>query len=163
MLDWILIILGSALTIAGIIGCIIPSIPGPPLNLLALLLINWIDQINFTNNLLIAFFIAVIVITIVDYLLPVISGKAYGASRYGIWGSMLGMIAGMIIFPPFGMLFGIVLGAIAGELYAGKENSAALKAGFYTFLISIFLIITKLALSVIISYHFFNETFNYIF
>ena len=162
-MDWILIILGLILTLAGIIGCIIPSIPGPPLNFIALMLLNWVDAAIFTREFMITFFVAVVAVTVIDYSLPIISGKAYGASRYGIWGSMIGMLVGIIFFPPFGMLIGIILGAIVGELYAGKENSDALRAGLYTFLISIFLIVIKLILSALMSYHFFKESIKYIF
>ncbi len=161
-MDYLLIILGLAFTVAGLIGCIIPSIPGPPLNFIALLLLYWTDETIFTNEFIIIFFVATATVTLTDYALP-FSGKAFGVSRYGIWGSMLGMLAGMIFFPPFGMLFGIAIGAVAGELYAGKENSEALKAGLFTFLVSILMIVVKLVLSVIMSYHFFKETVIYIF
>ena len=161
-MDWLLIILGLGFAIAGLIGCIIPSIPGPPLNFVALLLLNWVDPTIFTKEFMFVFFITVATVTIVDYTLP-LSGKMFGVSRYGIWGSMLGMLGGMIFFPPFGMLIGIAVGAVAGELYAGKENSEALKAGLFTFLVSILMIVVKLVLSVIMSYHFFKETVNYIF
>ncbi len=161
-MDYFLIFLGIAFTIVGLIGCIIPSIPGPPLNFIALLLLYWVDTNIFTSNFMLTFFWATVTVTLVDYGLP-FSGKAFGVSRYGIWGSMLGMLAGMIFFPPFGMLFGIAIGAIAGELYAGKENSDALKAGLFTFLVSIVMIVVKLVLSVIMSYHFFKETVSYIF
>jgi uncharacterized protein YqgC (DUF456 family) len=161
-MDYLLIFLGIAFTIAGLIGCIIPSIPGPPLNFVALLLLNWVDSSIFSNEFMFIFFISVASVTIGDYMLP-LSGKAFGVSRYGIWGSMLGMLAGMIFFPPFGMLIGIAVGAIVGELYAGKENSEALKAGLFTFIVSILMIVVKLVLSVIMSYHFFKETVSYIF
>ena len=161
-MDYLLIFLGLAFTIAGLIGCIIPSIPGPPLNFVALLLLNWVDSSIFSNEFLLIFFFSVASVTFADYMLP-LSGKAFGVSRYGIWGSMLGMLTGMIFFPPLGMLLGIAVGAIAGELYAGKENSDALKAGLFTFLVSILMIVVKLVLSVIMSYHFFKETVNYIF
>ncbi|MBL1213916.1 MAG: DUF456 domain-containing protein [Ignavibacteriae bacterium] len=161
-MDYLLIFLGLAFTIAGLIGCIIPSIPGPPLNFIALLLLNWVDSSIFSNEFMLIFFFSVATVTFGDYMLP-LSGKAFGVSRYGIWGSMLGMLAGIIFFPPFGMLIGIAVGAVVGELYAGKENSEALKAGLFTFLVSILMIVVKLVLSVIMSYHFFKETVKYIF
>jgi uncharacterized protein YqgC (DUF456 family) len=162
-MDYFLIFLGIAFTIVGLIGCIIPSIPGPPLNFIALLLLYWVDTDIFTSNFMLTFFWATVSVTVFEYAMPFMGGKAFGVSRYGIWGSMLGMLAGMILFPPFGMLIGIGVGAIAGELYAGKENSDALKAGLFTFLVSILMIVVKLVLSVIMSYHFFKETVSYIF
>lgn len=162
-MDYLLIFLGLAFTIAGLIGCIIPSIPGPPLNFIALLLIYWVDTDIFTSNFMLTFFWATVSVTVFEYAMPFIGAKAFGVSRYGIWGSMLGMLAGMIFFPPLGMLIGIAVGAIAGELYAGKENSEALKAGLFTFIVSILMIVVKLVLSVIMSYHFFKETVGYIF
>ena len=73
------------------------------------------------------------------------------------------MIVGIIFFPPIGMILGLILGAIAGELIAGKENSEALKAGFASFVLSIFMIIVKLSLSILFTYHFFVESIEILF
>lgn len=152
--DIILPILGLVLSVVGIIGCFIPSIPGPPLNFIALLLLKFFDTASFSALFLVVLGIITLIITILDYVLPVIGAKFYGASKYGIWGSIIGMIAGLFFFPPFGMITGVFLGAVIGEVVAGRENSKAIKAGFGTFIISISMIVVKFTLSAVMSFYF---------
>ena len=71
---------------------------------------------------------------ILDYIIPVAGAKKYGATKYGLWGSALGMVVGLFIFPPFGLFFGGFIGAMAGELFAGKKGDDALKAGLGVFI-----------------------------
>ena len=68
-----------------------------------------------------------IVITILDYVLPVWGAKRYKASNHGIWGSIIGMFIGMIFFPPWGMILGLLFGAVIGELIDGKKTLKLLK------------------------------------
>ena len=60
------------------------------------------------------------VVTVVDLFLPVLGAKRRGASRAGVWLSLAGLVVGMFVFPPFGFLLGAFLGALVGELLAGK-------------------------------------------
>ena len=53
-----------------------------------------------------------------DLVLPLITAKRFGASGYGLWGSFIGMILGLILFPPLGALLGLMAGAVGG-LMAG--------------------------------------------
>jgi len=70
------------------------------------------------------------------------------------------MMAGIIFFPPFGMIFGVFIGAILGELIAGKENSIALKAGLATFIGSMAAVLIKLSLSLVMAFYFFVYIFK---
>jgi uncharacterized protein YqgC (DUF456 family) len=58
------------------------------------------------------------------------------------------------------MVLGMFIGAILGELKAGKENSVALKAGLLTFIGSITSIFIKLSLSVVMAFYFFIFLFK---
>jgi uncharacterized protein YqgC (DUF456 family) len=91
---------------------------------------------------------------LLDYILPSLGAKYFGASKYGIWGSFIGMFAGIFLFPPWGMIAGIISGAVIGELIAGQSKSQALKAGAATFILSILMIVLKLILSVIMTFYF---------
>lgn len=104
-----------------------------------------------------------LIVTVFDYVLPVWGAKVYKASNYGIWGSIVGMFAGMIFFPPWGMILGLLIGAVVGELLAGKSSSSAIKIGFITFLASLAMIIIKLILAGAMTFSFLLETLvNYL-
>ncbi|MBA3062672.1 MAG: DUF456 domain-containing protein, partial [Atribacteria sp.] len=112
------------------------------------------------KSFLIRFAVLTVIVSLMDYFLPLLGAKLYGTSKYGIWGAIIGMIAGIIFFPPFGMILGIFIGAIVGELIAGKENSMALKAGMVTFIGSITAVFIKLSLSVVMAFYFFIYLFK---
>jgi len=78
--------------------------------------------------------------------------KFFGGSKYGVWGSMVGLLAGLFI-PPIGIIVGPFIGAVAGEILAGnKEN--ALKAGFGSFIGFIAGTVVKMLVSLIMLYYF---------
>jgi uncharacterized protein YqgC (DUF456 family) len=160
-MEYGLILLGIICTVIGIIGCIFPAIPGPPLSYAAFILLQFAkEEPVFSKSFLVKFAILTIVVTLGDYFLPLLGAKKYGTSKYGIWGAILGMMAGIIFFPPFGMILGIFIGAIVGELIAGKENSMALKAGLATFIGSMTAVLIKLSLSVVMAFYFFIYLFK---
>ena len=74
-----------------------------------------------------------ILVTILDYVVPAGGAKKYGASKSGVVGAMAGMLIGVFMFPPWGMIVGAFMGAFAGELLARKEGRKALRAGFGVF------------------------------
>jgi len=156
-------ILGLLVAIVGIVGCIIPAIPGPPLNFISLLILELAIEDAFSMEFYIIWGIITILVTILDYVLPLFGAKAYKASGYGIWGSIIGMIIGIIFFPPFGMILGLLVGAVAGELIAGKEGSEAVKVGSVTFITSLLMIVIKLAVSGVLTYYFIARAVEYIF
>jgi len=129
-----LIILGFIFILTGIIGCVIPGIAGPPFSFLALICLsiekNWEP---FSARLLIVLGILTVLVQALDYLLPAVGAKKFGATKYGFWGTIIGMFLGIFFVPPFGIIFGAFLGAILGEIIAGKEASQALRAGWGVF------------------------------
>ena len=163
ILDILIIFIGTGLVILGIIGCIVPALPGPPFNFIAVLLLTLLPESGITSEFIIWLGVLTVLITALDYILPVFGAKVFGVSNYGIAGSFIGMLIGLLFFPPVGLLLGLILGAVAGELIAGKNNSEALKAGAATFLLSIFMILLKLSLSVFMTYHFVIESFKILF
>ena len=161
-MDIVLIIIGFILTIAGVIGCIIPALPGPPLNFIAIILLQISFPDTFRGNMLIIFASLTFIVTGLDYVLPSIGAKKFGVSKYGVIGSFAGMIIGLF-FTPVGMILGLILGAVIGELAAGKKESEAVKAGLITFMLSIFMMLLKFSLSVVMAYYFIKEVINVIF
>lgn len=162
MFEALLIILGLIIAVIGLLGCIIPAIPGPPLNFLSLVILELAIENGFSSDFFILWGIITVVVFLLDYILPVWGAKVYKASSYGIWGSIIGMILGIIFFPPFGMILGLFVGAVIGELLVGKEEWQALKVGSITFFASMLMILVKLAVSGVMTYYFIKRTIEYI-
>jgi uncharacterized protein YqgC (DUF456 family) len=126
------IILGFGLLMAvfGIVACFLPILPGPPISFLSLVLLSWVkDWKAFSPTLLVVLAGATVLVLILDTVVPAAGAKKFGASRLGFWGSMIGMLLGLVFFPPFGLFVGAFVGAMAGELFAGKTGDDALRAG----------------------------------
>ena len=94
-----------------------------------------------------------------DYVIPSLGARRYGASRWGIWGSVAGMLIGIFFFPPFGMLIGAFVGAIAGELLGGKRGIAVLRAGQGILMGILFGAVLKLAVCGVMTYYFIRALF----
>ncbi|MHC1775307.1 MAG: DUF456 domain-containing protein [Lentimicrobium sp.] len=155
-MDWIWITLGVVLTIAGIAGCILPFIPGPPLSYLALLTLLAVEAETFTFRFLGIWLLVVIAVTLLDYYVPIWGTKKFGGSRSGVWGSTIGLIIGIFFFPPFGMIAGPFIGAVIGELMGGKDTGAAFRSGFGSFIGFIAGTVMKLTTSIILAFYFFR-------
>ena len=138
--------------ILGILGCFLPLLPGPPLSYLGLIAIHLTSKIDFSSKFLISWGIIIILVSILDYLIPLWGTKFFGGSKYGVWGSMAGLLAGLFI-PPFGVIVGPLIGAIAGEMLAGNTQNA-LKAGLGSFMGFLATTLVKLLVSLIMLYYF---------
>ena len=151
----VIIITGIILNIIGILGVILPALPGIVLNYIALVLLYTVrGEAVFGIRILIVFGVLTFMVTLLDYILPILGAKKYGASRQGIWGAVIGMLIGMLFFPPLGIVFGLLIGAFVGEIMAGKEHSQALRAGLATFLGSLTSMVVKLVLAIVMTIYF---------
>lgn len=140
MIDWLLLTLAIVLIIVGIIGCVLPVLPGPPLSFIGMLVLHYTRFAEFERLTLLTFGLLAIVVQILDYIVPAWGTKKFGGTKYGMWGSIIGLIIGLFFVPaigPFGIitiLAGPFLGAFVGEVIAGKENDHALRAAFGSFI-----------------------------
>jgi len=152
---------GFVLLVLGIIGCVLPVVPGPPLAYLSLILMSiargWQ---TFSPAALIVLALLTVAVSILDALLPVFASKRQGASKAGVWGSVVGMIAGMLLFPPFGMIIGTFAGAVLGELLFSPRRENALKAGWGVFVGTLMGIGLKLAVCGAIAFFFVRALFE---
>lgn len=156
----VLIILGVICLIIGIVGCIMPALAGPPFSFLALILLSIAKGWEpFSAKFLVAMAVVTIVVMALDYVVPALGAKKFGASRAGFWGAVIGLFGGLILFPPFGMIIGAFLGAIIGELSVGKEGSEALRAGWGVFVGVMFGTLLKLTASGIMTFYFIKALF----
>lgn len=144
------------MAITGILGCIIPAIPGPPLTYASLLLMYIADnpQGEITGKFLIIWLAIVAAVSILDYLLQPYFTKITGGSSLAVRYSIAGMVAGMIFFPPFGIIAGSFIGALIAEFVVNKKPlKNSLLAAFGAFLGFIFGTGLKLAASVTMLYY----------
>ncbi len=155
-MDYFLIITGIIFMLTGIAGCALPVIPGPPISYAGLLLLHFTEKYEFTGKFLIIWAAITVVVTLIDYWIPAWGAKKFGASRAGVWGSIIGLLAGLVFFPPFGIIIGPFAGAVIGELMAGKHSGAALKAGFGSFAGFISGVLLKLMASGMMTWYFFK-------
>ena len=159
-MDYLLLTFGIVLIILGLLGCILPILPGPPLSFIAVLLLHYTDYANFTfTHLFILGFIAMVIYAL-DYVIPIWGTKKFGGSKAGVWGATLGLIIGIFFFPPFGILFGPLVGAIIAETLKGQKFSKAVVAGLGSLVGFILGVGLKLVASVIITYYFIVALFT---
>lgn len=134
-MDVILIIFGFICTIVGILGCFLPILPGPPISFLALLFLQWTERAPFDKNTLWLWAAITIAVTLLDYFVPIYGTKKFGGTKKGIWGSTIGLLIGLVFFPPLGIIIGPFLGAFLGEMSNGNvDNKTALKSAFGSFI-----------------------------
>ena len=150
--DIILACLGVCLLLGGLVGCVLPLIPGPPLSYVALLLLQATRFAGFSPEFLIITAVITVIITILDYLLPVWGAKKWGGSRTGAVGALLGLMGGLF-FLPIGIIVGPFVGAVAGELLTGRHRDDALRSGFGSFIG--FLLGTGMKLTVCLAFTFY--------
>jgi hypothetical protein len=156
MSDYILLIAGILLMILGIIGCLVPVLPGPPFSFLGIILLHLSRFGNFTNAALIILGGIAIVVTLLDYVVPVWGTKKFGGSKYGTRGAAIGLIIGLFL-GPLGLIIGPLLGAFVGELIFRDDINYALRAGFGSLLGFLTGIGLKLAASFVMTFYFVKE------
>ena len=156
-MEIILVILAFVLLAAGILGSFIPILPGPPLSYIGLLILQWSGHGGFSTAFLLAWAGITIVVTVMDYLLPSLMTRQFGGSRAAAIGSFLGLLAGIFLFPPWGIIVGPFLGAFTGELLYNRANGArAFKVALGSFLAFIVGSGVKLVVSSMMLYYAFR-------
>ena len=104
----------SILLFVGIIGCFIPIIPGPPISYGGLLVFHFFSSYTIKENVLWFMAFVVLVITVFDLWVQIYGVKKFGGTKKAVNGSILGLIIGIFLFPPFGIIIGPFTGAFIG-------------------------------------------------
>lgn len=133
-MDIVLIVLAVLCGIIGIVGSVAPGLPGPPVSWLGLLLLSLSSAADHTAVYLVVYAAIAIVITIVDYVVPIIGTKQLGGTKAGATGSTWGLVVSVFVLPLlgitlgpmglFGMLGGPFVGAYLGEKWKGNSDRA---------------------------------------
>jgi len=127
---WWIVTIG--LMFAGLVGTVIPLVPGTVLILLGAVVNHFaLHSIGWTT------LVALTMLTIAALALDIVSGAAgakwFGATRWGAVGGIIGAIVGLFFGLP-GLFLGPLVGAMLGELLGGKGVLPAGKSGWGTFL-----------------------------
>jgi hypothetical protein len=134
LVSFALTAVGLLFAVAGMLGCLLPVVPGPAISFLSLIVLSYVRNWEvFSPAFLVIIGILTVVLFVVDYIMPVRGAKKYGASRWGVTGSVAGMLIGILFFPPWGLFAGAFLGALSGELAARKGGRDALRTGWGVF------------------------------
>lgn len=132
-MDIVWFVLGGMLVLVGIVGCFLPILPGPSIAFVGL----WIQQLKsvapYTAQFLWMWAGITLLVTVLDYWVPVYATKKWGGSKAGIIGCALGLLAGLW-FGPLGIILGLMLGAFAGEVLANKNSTHALRSAMGSFI-----------------------------
>ena len=138
-----LIVVAFLFLLIGIIGCIVPGLPGTPIAYLGLWIAQATERVDFSWQFLLVWGIVMVVVSALDYIVPAWGTKHYGGTKYGVWGSTIGVFVGLF-FGAAGVILGPLVGAVLGEMLSGKALSEALKAGWGSFVGILFGTVIKL-------------------
>lgn len=124
LLAWAII--GLTLVGVGIIGCVVPILPGVQIAYLGLLIFHFMANRPFSSFMLFVWLGAVIAMFILDQLLPLLVLKKLGGSKAGLWGAWIGSFIG-IFLGFFWVFLGSFLGAFIAEWWKCRDYRKSLK------------------------------------
>jgi uncharacterized protein YqgC (DUF456 family) len=147
----LLYILAAVLIVVGLLGVILPALPGLPLVYGGMLLAAWTDGFERISVLtLVVLGILTLLSLLIDFIATAMGAKRVGASRWAVAGAAIGTIAGLF-FGFVGVFIAPFIGAVVGELLyrrkmSGGDLGDAAKIGLGTWLGIIFGVVVKLTL-----------------
>jgi uncharacterized protein YqgC (DUF456 family) len=151
-MDILWLVIAILLMVAGLVGCLLPFLPGPPLSYIGLLVMQLRSDPPFTSKFLWIWAGIMVVVTVLDYIVPIYGTRKFGGTRYGIWGCTIGLVVGIFV-PPWGLILGPFLGAFAGEMIANSNAENAWKAALGSFIGFLFGTLLKLIACLVMLYY----------
>jgi uncharacterized protein len=143
-MDALLYIVGAALIAAGLVGAVLPAIPGIPLLFGGIWLVAGADHYRHLGIWWLLGIASVGTVGIVlDLLAGALGAKRVGASHLAVAGTLVGTLIGLFFGLP-GVLIGPFAGAVFGELAAGNSVLRSTQVGVSTWVGLIFGTIVKL-------------------
>ena len=147
----------ALLGVIGILGSVLPILPGPPVSYLGMLILYvWgtNTQDDLTPTVMLTWLIIAVAVVVLDYIVPSYFTKVTGGSKTAAKASTVGMLIGIVFFPPTGMIIGAFLGALLAEmLIEKKELKHSLKAALGSFIGFLFGTGLKLIASGVMMYY----------
>jgi uncharacterized protein YqgC (DUF456 family) len=140
-------LLAAILVLAGLLGLLLPVLPGPPLLFAGLLAAAWAEDFVYVGAGTLSLLAALALLTYaVDFAATALGAKRFGASKRAVIGAAVGAVVGLFFGLP-GILFGPFIGAVIGELTAQRGLSDAGRAGVGATLGLVLGVAAKLALA----------------
>lgn len=134
-MDVLLLVLGFMCMILGVFGSFLPVLPGPGISWVGLALLYFTNAVPVNYWILGIALLITVILAVLDYVIPAKGTKRFGGSSYGIWGTNIGLIVGILAPVPFGFIIGPFVGALIGELiYDFKDPNRALRAATGSFI-----------------------------
>jgi uncharacterized protein len=155
-MDTFLIVLAGIFLLTGLAGCIFSKLPGTMICYLGIIILQYSSIAEFSVHFFIKWGVLVIAVQGLDYLIPDWGNRKFGGSKKGVWGSLLGMLAGMY-FGPLGITLGAISGAFIGEIVAGKVSNNAIKYRLGAFSFFILGTISQLTVAGILIYYYIDD------
>ena len=146
-----MIIIGILLFV-GIIGCFVPVMPGPPISYGGLLVFHFFSSHSIEENILWFMAFVVIAVTVFDLWVQIYGVKKFGGTKKAVNGSIIGLIIGIFLFPPFGIIIGPFLGAFIGAKMDDPDVNKALRIALGSLAGFVAGTIVKLSVSLYIIY-----------
>ncbi|HEY92169.1 MAG TPA: DUF456 domain-containing protein [Dehalococcoidia bacterium] len=128
-------ILCSILMVIGLLGVVLPILPGIPLSWLGFFIYalgTGFERISIVT--VVIFTILTVLTLILDFAAPMLGAKKYQASKLGIFGAFLGFTIGIFVIGFWGIILGPFIGALLGELIAGRKPKQAIRSALGAFL-----------------------------
>jgi uncharacterized protein YqgC (DUF456 family) len=126
----ILVVLLMAL---GLLGSILPFLPGSPLIFAGAFIYAWYTGFSVITWKILAVLAGLTLISqVLDHLASIYGARRFGASRWGMLGAFLGGVVGIFIGGFAGIFLGPFLGAVLFEWIHGARIQVSLRIGWGT-------------------------------
>lgn len=140
-------VLSTALIVLGLLGIVLPALPGTVLVLAGIVLGAWIDGFTRVSTLAVSTVAVLAIIAwALDYVAALLGAKRAGASRQALIGAALGTVVGLFM-GLVGVLFMPLVGAAIGEWMARRDELRAMRVGVATWLGLMIGMIAKVAIA----------------
>jgi uncharacterized protein YqgC (DUF456 family) len=127
-------IVAALLVAFGVVGVVLPGLPGIPLVLVGLVVGAWIDDFAYVGRgSLVVIALLALLATAVEFAASALGAKRAGAHRRAVIGAALGALVGIFFALP-GILIGPFVGAVIGEFSARGNLARAGRVGVATWL-----------------------------
>jgi uncharacterized protein len=129
MTSTLLLLIGIGLIVLGVIGLVLPMLPGIALIYVGIFTVAWADDFTRIGPLmLVGMLLLTLAATAIDHLAGIFGARQGGASGWGVFGAALGAVVGLFFGLP-GVILGPAIGALAFEYFRNPDAKRALKAG----------------------------------
>jgi uncharacterized protein YqgC (DUF456 family) len=140
-------VVAGVLIAAGLVGTVLPVLPGVPIMFGGMWLAAWAghyERVGVVTLILLGVLAAISIA--LDFIAGSLGAKRVGASARAQWGAFLGAVVGIFFGIP-GLILGPFIGAVVGQLTSGSDVGHSTRVGIAAWIGLLFGTIAKLALS----------------